>query len=283
MKLLLWYRRAMQAFACLTFLFAFQIAGAATRPGRVVVTGVKGIAEYQVRGEVAWHQAKVGMVLAEGVSLKTGKAASVDLAFTTGAIARMTGGTSVSIDRLTEEINGLPQPSNRPIGRTEMTLHRGRLMTEVAKQTLGSIFRVHTPGGDINVKGTQLIITYDPTTGQFAMAVTEGSVTLTLLGGQTITVTAGNQISGTYYPTTGQFTVAQPTPVPMDPAFSQFLADNTNSGIRELIINSTAPVDLDAVIRAAIAAAGRTGNATIVLFPNITNPTTVSPSVPVSP
>lgn len=280
MKLLKWYRRTAQAFACLGLLFAFQVADAAKQPGRAVVTDVKGIAEYQVRGEAAWHQAQIGMVLAEGVSLKTDKVASLDLAFTTGAIARMAGGTAVKIDKIAEESNGLPQPSTRPIGYTEVTLQRGRMMAEVATQTPGSVFRVHTPEGDIDVKGTQLLFSYDPATGQFTLAVPAGSVTLTLAGGQTVTVTAGNQISGTYFPTTGKVTVTQPTPSPMDPAFSQFLTDSTVSGIRELVINSRGPVDIEAVIRAAIAAAGRAGNRTIVVIPNITNPTTVSPSVP---
>lgn len=280
MKLLKWYRRSAQALACFVFLSAFQAADAATQSGRVVVTDVKGIAEYQVRGEAAWHQARIGMVLAEGVSLKTGKASALDLAFTTGAIARMAAGTVVSVDKIAVEATGLPQSAVRPVGRTEVTLRQGRMMTEVAKQTPGSVFRVHTPEGDIDVQGTQLLFAYDPATGQFTLAVPEGSVTLTLPGGQTVTVTAGNQISGTFYPATGKVTVTQPTPAPMDPVFSQFLTDNTTSGIRQLVINSAGPVDIEAVIRAAIAAAGRTGNRTIVVIPNITNPTTVSPSVP---
>lgn len=280
MKLLKWYRRTAQALACFVFLTAFQGVDAATQSGRLVVTNVKGVAEYQVRGEPSWHQAKIGMVLAEGVSLKTGKTGSLDIAFTTGAIARLAGGTVISVDKVAVQSTGLPQTGTRPVGHTEVTLRQGRVMTEVAKQTPGSIFRVHTPEGDIDVKGTQLLFSYDPTTGQFALAVPEGSVTLTMPGGQAVTVTAGNQISGIFYPATGKATVTQPTPAPMDPAFSQFLTENTTSGIRSLVINTPGPVDIEAVIRLAIDAAGRTGNRTLVVIPGVTNPTTVSPCVP---
>lgn len=283
MNLTLWQKSMVRMIGCVALLFAFQVADAATRPGRAAVCAVKGTAEYQIRGELTWQQLKVGMVLAEGVSIRTGKGSSADLAFTTGAIARITEKTSVSIDKLTEETNGVPQSNRRPVGNTELTLQRGKVMTEVAKQTLGSKFRVHTPAGNIDVKGTQLIITYDPTTGQFTLSVPEGSVTLTLPNGQLVTVTQGNQITGTYYPATGQVVLTQPVPTPIDPAFREFLDDNIRSGIRELVINSTGPIDLDAVLRAAIAAAGGAYAPIVVVIPNITNPSITSPSLPASP
>lgn len=274
MKLLLCGRRAAQAIACLVFLIIFQVADAATQPGRVVITGIQGTAEYQIRGAVVWHQLKVGMVLAEGVSFRTGKTSLVDLAFTTGAIARMTGRTVVSLDRLTEETSGLPQLGKRPIGRTEMTLHRGRLMTEVAKQMPGSIFRVHTPEGDINVKGTQVTIAYDPESGQFALIVYEGVVTLTLANGQIITVNAGQQITGTYSAT--GITVTAPTSASEDPDFKHWL--DSSETIRKVVTMGEGPVDLNAVIQAANVPP-LTGPNTGVI-PNITNPTIVSPSQP---
>lgn len=219
------------------------------------------------------------MVFGEGISLQTGKGGRIDLAFTTGAIARVTPNSFISIDKLVVEVNGLPQPNQRPVGRTEISVQRGQLMTEVAKQTPGSVFRVHTAAGDVDVKGTQLAITFDPATGQFTLACLEGSVTLTY-GGQTITLTAGNQITGNVNPTTRQVTLSSPTPASV-PGFSGFLADFTNSGIRDLVINSTGPVDLDTVVKDAYAWAQLNGQPSVIL--NINNPVIVSPYVPVNP
>ncbi len=262
-------------------LFAFHTADAATRPGRVAVTGVKGAAEYQVRGEVAWHQLKIGMVLAEGISIRTKQGGRADLVFTTGAIARITQNSSISIDKLVEEVNGLPQPGKRPVGRTEITVLDGQLMTEVAKQTPGSIFRVHTPHGDIDVKGTQLAVAYDPKTGKITLALLKGSVTVRL-GGQDIVMTEGTQISWTYNPTTGQYSVDPTTPAVPGLDYATFLREFTDSGIRDLVINSTNPVNLDAVLQDAFAYLGITGQS-IIVIPNINNPVIVSPTLPASP
>ena len=257
-------------------MMAFHSVDAATQPGRAAVTGIKGTAEYRVRGETVWHTLKIGMVVGEGISFQTGKGGRVDLEFTTGALARVAQNSLVSIDKLSEEVSGLPQAGKRPIGRTEISVQRGQIMTEVAKQTLGSVFRVHTAAGDVDVKGTQLAVSFDPATGRFTLAVLEGTVTFNV-GGQQVTVTAGNQITGTF--AGGQASLSSPTPVAMDPAFSNFLNEFTDSGIRDLVVRTDGPVDLDGVIGDAYHWAQLTGQPAVIL--NITNPVIVSPYTPV--
>jgi len=240
--------------------FALQGLHAAPRDGRAVVSAVSGSAEYQLAGETKWQAVRVGMALSETTSVRTATQSSVDLVLTTGSIVRLASGSLLRFSRLSQDIQGPgPLTSGAPaIRHSEMTLERGEALVMASKQVGGSTFRINTPHGPVDVKGTSLVISL--VGNQLVVRCVEGGPVTFLVGGQLITVAQGQQITGTVAPT-GQVTVTgppatAPTNDSLATAFNQFQQTETSSGIASIVLNQQGPIDLDQLMQAVASQAG---------------------------
>ena len=272
-------RRMGQTVCCAMLLFALQGAQAAPHDGRAVVSAVSGSAEYQLAGETQWQPVRVGMALSETTSVRTATQSSVDLVLTTGSIVRLAPNSLLHFNKLLQESPGLPGSGAPMIRHSEMTLDSGQASVMASKQGGGSTFRINTPYGPVDVKGTSLLISL--VGGHFVVRCVEGGPVTFQVGGQFFTVGQGQQMTGTVGPN-GQLTVTglpstAPTNDGLAVAFNQFQQNQVNSGIASLVLNQSGPINLDQLMQLV---ASQSGGQPVVVIVGPSTLVKVSPSTP---
>jgi FecR protein len=197
-----------------------QAAGVAT------VIRIHGSASYSTGGDT-WQPLAVGMTLEAGASIKTDPDSSVDLVLSdhvvnanamvngtpsypavdaSGApmrqaginnvlveqnVVRLTGGTTLMIDKLTYEGTGADMVSD-----TELSLQAGHIFGSVKKLSAMSKYEIKTPVGVAGIRGTTYWIGSDG-----SAAVGTGSMVISFSGGplagQVITLNGGLEVDST--------------------------------------------------------------------------------------
>jgi hypothetical protein len=228
---------------------------ASPQPGRAIVTGVKGVAEYQLEGETVWNQLAEAMALSDGITVRTAKAADLELVLTTRALVRVKADASLRIDTLTEDIQGPLDVLQPSVVETELTLQSGSMAVEVAKGIAGSSFLVRTPLGTIRTMGAKFVVSPVADGQRYNLHVLDGSANVELPDGQTVVVAKNQCISGKYNPKTGKCVIdpqAQPVAASADTTVSphdSLSIVNRNAGLTELVMKETGPVDLEAMAK----------------------------------
>jgi len=174
------------AVMCGTMLVLGVAASAQTlKPGVATIVRIQGEARYSL-GDGNWHPLVVGKILGAGAVVQTAHDATVDMvlgktvempqaapwpdrigpapdANVRGLIdykpsvvqnmVRMTGGTTLAIDKLTVSDTGLDTVSD-----TELDLKQGRIYCSVKKLSAASEYLVKIPNGIAGVRGCLIVI-----------------------------------------------------------------------------------------------------------------------------
>lgn len=274
--------RVRDGIICASLFLALQGLYAAPREGRAVVTAISGSVEYQLVGENTWQAVRVGMALSETTIVRTATQSSVDLALTTGSIIRLASSSRLRFSRLSQET----PPGSKPpavggpmIRHSKMMLERGQALVMAGKQGGGSTFRIDTPFGPVDVKGTSLVISL--VGNDLIVRCVEGGPVTFLVGGQLFTIGQGQQITGTVALQTGQVTISgQPASAPTNDslaaAFNQFQQNQTSSGIASIVFNLEGPVNLDQLMQAIASQTQGWPPAVVIVGPSTASEVSVS-------
>lgn len=217
----------------------------------------------------SWKPVKVGTVLHQGATVKTGAEAEVDLFLKkNGPAIRVTQNSMLTLDKLFFQDTG-----SETVIDTRLNLTNGRILGNVKKMAEASKYEVKIPSGTVGIRGTEydisatgpisvytdgpaLVTWVDPTTGRVSQ--------LTVNQGQTFTP-----------PTPGQ----TPTVVPTPPDIKTTL-DAAFPVIRNNIVNPPTPEAGQPPITPPPAAPAPP-QVEIPISPN--NPSSGSPTTPTTP
>lgn len=183
-------------------------ARAQARP-TAVFTKVQGTVEILPVGQTNWIRAAVGARVGENDEVRATAGANGELALPDRSTLVVAENTRFKVTKLDYDA------ANRP---REAVFHLavGKLRAAIAKISIALVqartahFGITTPTAVAAVRGTTLIVTFDPGTGATSFFVSEGTAVIRVIQAVgppiTVTVTAGQTVS---VPTRG----APPTPV----------------------------------------------------------------------
>ncbi len=142
------------ALAAVFFVSSTQAAtNAGTQPGKATVTKINGDATYKSAGGQG-GDLKVGQILAEGDTINTGAAATVELNLgVNGQSLTIKPASSVTLDQLNFTGTGADTVIN-----TRLNLTKGGLNGNVKKLAANSKYEVKTANGVAGVRGTSFSI-----------------------------------------------------------------------------------------------------------------------------
>ena len=110
------------------------------------VTFAMGETEYSKKDSSEWHEIKIGSVLKEGQSVRTGFDGVVDLKFTNGTVMRITEDSFLSIDDVS-------------LSTIAVDLKKGAIISRFTKLFSNQQYSITTPSAVAGIRGTELIIT----------------------------------------------------------------------------------------------------------------------------
>jgi hypothetical protein len=127
---------------------------------KAVVRAVRdGVAQVSTDDGKSWNDAKVGLVMLEGTTIRTDGKATCDLFLgDNGPVVRVTPDTELRIVHLSVQSVGTEKVID-----TMLELPRGRILGNVKKLAAASSYLVRTQGGVIQIRGTEFSVTADGT------------------------------------------------------------------------------------------------------------------------
>ena len=154
-------------------------------PQSAMLTGIRGLVEVQTEG-AKWVLAHDGRVVKAGQRVRTGALSAASLSFYEGSVASLGPGTEVSLD----DLDAHPDDGARIV---ELSQWSGETKNRVVPASSpNALYRVHTPSGDGEAKGTLFHVSVIPAM-QTRISVDQGAVEVTNLG-VTVLVVAGQLV-----------------------------------------------------------------------------------------
>jgi hypothetical protein len=173
------------AAACI---FTAVSAQAAPQEGKAEVRAVRGTATYTEPGGNQAIPLKVGAVLKQGSTIKTGANSQVDLFLgVNGPVLRVDASSELGLDKLTFENTGI-----ETVVETQLNLKAGNIIGKVKPLAAASRYEVKTANGVAGIRGTAFNIFANG-----VIHVVEGSIVvvyinpITLQASEPVTVNAG--------------------------------------------------------------------------------------------
>jgi len=154
-----------------SFVLSDLTVGAEDLDGKSKIMKVKGKVEVKFKTNYKWKRAKEGMILTEGDEIRTSRRAYVDIMYygydsaNKLAVYRIEEKTRIQIGESKE--GTAPGTSNFII-----ELATGAVLAKISKLKKGSEFKIGTPNSIIGVRGTILLVEYDPLKGESGLCRT---------------------------------------------------------------------------------------------------------------
>ena len=194
---------AAAAAALLLLLLASGFSEAQLPAANAEIKAVRGRAEVLRKGQSQWATLAPGARLNEGDQVRTGPAASVDVALPDGSSILVAENTRYVVTKL--QYNAQSRERNFGFhvvaGKVKADVTRAAVQAARARQ---ANFFVSTPNGVAAVRGTIVVVLFNPATGQTLVAVfaspgqppaTAVATFISLSTGTVTTVTAGNFVT----------------------------------------------------------------------------------------
>ncbi|MFH1538750.1 MAG: FecR family protein [bacterium] len=165
---------------------ALLIYGSVANAEAVTATlmNVEGDVQVQEEEGAKWRDARDGVRLSDGSSIKTGDDGQAVIAWGLGNVVRVYPLSKVSVEELVSE----PDTSD---SSSDLSLGHGRVMAQVGKLTSkNSSFNIKTPTAVAGVRGTAFDLDMPEGSDELSVLVLEGSVSLEA-GGMEIMLDAG--------------------------------------------------------------------------------------------
>lgn len=163
--------RILGAFALLVFAaLAPQAAAQGTRAAQAEVKAITGKVEVLRKGQTQWAPASVGLKLVEGDEIRSwgGASAQIELADATSLL--VSENSRLAITKLDAKAEN--RVFHLSVGKVRATLAETALKLVQSRQ---SNFAITTPGGVAAARGTDYVVSYDPTSGQGSVDGSKGA------------------------------------------------------------------------------------------------------------
>jgi FecR protein len=241
-------RSAVLGIVAALVLVAWSAADAQMRPSSAELVRATGRVEILPRGQTAWTAAAVGARLVEGDQIRALAGAAADLTLPDGSTILIAENTRFAVTKLDYDAANRDRNASFHVvaGKVRAQVSQAAVQLVRARQ---SNFNISTPTGVAAVRGTIVVMTYNPATQETAAYVfpspgqsaASARVTFVNRAGQTVTVTGGNLVRQV-----GSQPPSPPAPItnlpgPVQTAL-QTAQNQTTAGSNELVvINVTLP------------------------------------------
>jgi hypothetical protein len=147
-------------------------------PGAISAGTVEGDVSYKLAGTSQYLPLTAGTALPQGATIKTGANSTASVVFSSGSVAVVTADSEVEITKFEQEVFSGPLPTGAEpsVSNTEIFVANGSVTSKVAKLKTGSSYVVKSPVGAAGVRGTTFVVSYNLSTGAFAVKTLEGRV-----------------------------------------------------------------------------------------------------------
>jgi hypothetical protein len=223
-------------------LAAWSAADAQMRPSSAELVRVNGRVEILPRGQTTWTAAAVGARLVEGDQVRAMASAAADLTLPDGSTILIAENTRFAVTKLDYDTANRDRDASFHVvaGKVRAQVSQAAVQLVRARQ---SNFNISTPNGVAAIRGTIVVIAFNPATQESVAYVfpspgqSPGSARVTLVnrGGQAVTVTGGNFVRQV-----GNQPPGAPTPISSLPgavqAALQSAQNQATLGSNELIV-----------------------------------------------
>jgi hypothetical protein len=182
-------------------LAAWSAADAQMRPSSAELVRVTGRVEVLPKGQTTWTPAAVGARLVEGDQVRALAAAAADLTLPDGSTILIAENTRFAVTKLDYDVANRDRDASFHVvaGKVRAQVSQAAVQLVRARQ---SNFNISTPNGVAAVRGTIVVMTFNPATQESTAYVfpspgqSPGSARVTFVNrnGQTVTVTGGNLV-----------------------------------------------------------------------------------------
>src|SRR5262245_46082056 len=183
----------------LLVLAAWGSAQAQMQPASAELQRVVGRVDLMPKGQTAWTQASVGARLVEGDQIRALANSSADLFLPDGSTILIAENTRFAVTKLDYDANNRDRDASFHVvaGKVRAQVSQAAVSVVRARQ---SNFNISTPSGVAAVRGTIVVLAYNPTTQETLTyvfpspghAVSAARVTFVSKTGQSVTVTGGS-------------------------------------------------------------------------------------------
>ena len=223
-------------------LVAWSAADAQMRPSSAELVRVSGRVEILPKGQTTWTPASVGARLVEGDQVRAMAGAAADLTLPDGSTILIAENTRFAVTKLDYDTANRDRDATFHVvaGKVRAQVSQAAVQLVRARQ---SNFNISTPNGVAAIRGTVVVIVFNPATQESTAYVfpspgqSPGSARVTLVnrGGQAVTVTGGNFVRQV-----GNQPPGAPTPISSLPAAVQTALQTAQNqatlGANELIV-----------------------------------------------
>ena len=192
-------RSAIIGLVALLVLGAWGSAQAQMQPASAELQRVVGRVDVMPKGQAAWTQASVGARLVEGDQIRALANSSADLFLPDGSTILIAENTRFAVTKLDYDANNRDRDASFHVvaGKVRASVSQAAVSVVRARQ---SNFNISTPSGVAAVRGTIVVLAYNPSTQETltyvfpspGQAASAARVTFVNKGGQAVTVTGGS-------------------------------------------------------------------------------------------
>jgi hypothetical protein len=239
-------RSVVLAIVAALVLAAWSAADAQMRPSSAEIVRATGRVEVLPKGQTAWTAAAVGARLVEGDQVRAMAGAAADLTLPDGSTILIAENTRFAVTKLDYDTANRDRNASFHVvaGKVRAQVSQAAVQLVRARQ---SNFNISTPNGVAAVRGTIVVMTFNPATQETVTYVfpspgqSPGSARVTFVNrnGQTVTVTGGNLVRQA-----GNQPPSAPTPISTLPAAVQAALQTAQNqmtlGSNDLLVISVA-------------------------------------------
>jgi hypothetical protein len=185
--------------AGLLVLATWGSAQAQMQPASAELVRATGRVDVMPKGQTAWTASSVGARLVEGDQIRALAASSADLVLPDGSTILIAENTRFAVTKLDYDVNNRDRDASFHVvaGKVRASVSQAAVSVVRARQ---SNFNISTPSGVAAVRGTIVVLAYNPSTQETltyvfpspGQAASAARVTFVNKNGQAVTVTGGN-------------------------------------------------------------------------------------------
>jgi hypothetical protein len=264
-------------------LAAWGSAEAQMRPSSAELVRVTGRVELLPKGQTAWAPAAVGARLVEGDQVRALAAAAADLTLPDGSTILIAENTRFAVTKLDYDTGNRDRDASFHVvaGKVRAQVSQAAVQLVRARQ---SNFNISTPNGVAAVRGTIVVIAFNPATQETAAYVfpspgqsaASARVTFVNRNGQSVTVTGGNFVRQVGNQPPGAPTPIGSLPAAVQNALQSAQNQSTQGASELLVINVSLPTPEQTQNLANTGTGGTSG------FPTGLIPVSTAPTTPLT-